>query len=136
MSKIQTWTIVFLFGVLTFAACWHFYRMDQYRQEQLSIERVGLGRALNKDIFTLYRIPSVHSFIKHDMKIFSERNNPPPPPKPPPQKLEDDGAHFIKPIGLEIDPKAQPPRIVGMRLSDEERTPSVTPAPPAGNAGR
>lgn len=119
MTRAQTWTIVFLFAVLTFAACWHFYRMDQYRQEQLSIERVGLGRALNKDTFSPYRMRGVHSFIKHDKKLLSERNNPPPPPKPPPQKLEDDGAHFIKPIGLEIDPKTQPPRIVGMRLSDE-----------------
>ena len=82
MSRAQTWTIIFLLGVLTLALCWHFYRTEQYRQEQLSIERVRLGRALKEDWDkgALSGIHRAHRFIKSDRKLLAERNNPPPPP--------------------------------------------------------
>jgi|BioPla2DNA2_1021312.scaffolds.fasta_scaffold132322_1 hypothetical protein len=78
MSKIQTWTIVFLFAVLTFAACWHFYRMDQYRQEQLSIERVRLGQDLLGS-GKLSDLGKAHMYIKRDNKYLATRNKPPSP---------------------------------------------------------
>ena len=80
MSRTQTWTIISLLGVLTLALCWHFYRTEQYRQEQLSIERVGLGRALGKDVGVGADIRRAHRLIKSDRKLLAERNNPPPPP--------------------------------------------------------
>lgn len=83
MSKIQSWIIVFLFAVLTVAVCWHFYRTDQYHQEQLSIERVGLGRGSGKDedpFWTRRGISNVHDFLKRDKQVLAARNKPPPTP--------------------------------------------------------
>lgn len=83
MNKIQSWTIVFLLAVLTVAVCWHFYKTDQYRQEQLSIERVELGRGIAKAKDREYGIcdlKGAHRYIKSDKRHLADRNKPPSTP--------------------------------------------------------
>lgn len=78
MSKIQIRIIVFLFAVLTFASCWHIYRLEIYRQEMLSLERVRLGVETKDMPDVEYKLRRIRFLMDYD-KQGAPQPAPPPP---------------------------------------------------------